>query len=140
MVGVCFLRNHVLCDSACSFCTPDSTFRSYSKELSNRKGMTFGTPLSFILAVYSWCKPFLIQEKPKFSYFLFALHWTLCGNILQSMQLTTLKLIGIHFKNHGRCSQTQEFIYWVLTQQHVFGKNGRLNIQFLMKWKCQILR
>jgi len=52
MVGVCFLRNHVLCDSACSFCTPDSTFRSYSKELPNCKGM-FGTPLSFILAVYT---------------------------------------------------------------------------------------
>jgi len=52
MVGVCFLRIHVLCDSACSFCTPDSTFRSYSKELPNCKGM-FGTPLSIILAVYT---------------------------------------------------------------------------------------
>jgi hypothetical protein len=55
------------------------------------------------------------------------------------MQLTTLKLIGIHFKNHGRLSLTQEVIYLVLTQQHVFDKNGRLNLQFRMKCKCHIL-
>jgi len=46
------------------------------------------------------------------------------------MQLTTIKLVGIHFKNHGGFNQTQELIYLVLTQQRVFGKNGRLNVQF----------
>jgi hypothetical protein len=99
----------------------------------------FGTPLSFISAVYTWCKPFLIQEKPKFSYVLCALHWALCGNILQNIQLTTLKLIRIHFKNHSRFNQTQELIYLVLTQQLVFGKNGKLNVQFWIQWKHQIL-
>jgi len=68
-----FPQKPCACVSACSFCTPDCTCRSYSNELTNCKGM-FGTPLSFILAVYILCKPFLVQEKPKFSYFLFALH------------------------------------------------------------------
>ena len=125
MVGVCFLRNHVLCDSACSFCTPDSTFRPYSKELTNCKGI-FWTPVTLILIVYTWCKPFLIQENPKFSYFLFAPTLNPLLKYFTKHAAYHSKLIWIHFKNHNRFNQTQKFIYLALTQQHVFGKNGRL--------------